>query len=160
MFYIISNNSQSVSVLELSTVRHCERSAAIQKGDGSPRFEYKPRDDIFTLVNREWLPQSVFTTGLELVYYGNMYNSPLFFVSQGMKPVIYLLVVLDLILKGISLYKSARKDQRVWFVALLLINSLGILPIIYLLVNKDVQLVKTSVSPKKTAKKVAKSGKR
>jgi len=104
--------------------------------------------------------QSVFTTGIELVYYGNMYNSPLFFVSQGMKPVIYLLVVLDLILKGISLYKSARKDQRVWFVALLLINSLGILPIIYLLVNKDVQLVKTSVSPKKTAKKVAKSGKR
>lgn len=77
-----------------------------------------------------------------------------------MRPVIYLLVALDLILKGISLYKSARKDQRVWFVALLLVNSLGILPIIYLLVNKDVQLVKTGSSQKKTVKKATRSGKR
>lgn len=77
-----------------------------------------------------------------------------------MRPIVYLLVALDLILKGISLYKSARKDQRVWFVALLVVNSLGILPIIYLLANKDVQLVKTSVYPKKSVKKATRSGKR
>ena len=71
----------------------------------------------------------------------------------GMGPLVYLLVLLDLILKGITLFKSAQRNQKVWFVALLLINSLGLLPIVYLLVNNDVQLKQMySVSPK-TAKK-------
>lgn len=43
-----------------------------------------------------------------------------------------LLTTWDLIWKGISLWKAARHSQRNWFVALLIINSLGILPIIYL----------------------------
>ncbi len=43
-----------------------------------------------------------------------------------------ILLVIDLTLRGISLWKSARKDQKYWFVALLVINSLGILPLIYL----------------------------
>ena len=43
-----------------------------------------------------------------------------------------LLTTWDLAWKGISLWKAARHSQRNWFVALLIINSLGILPIIYL----------------------------
>lgn len=70
--------------------------------------------------------------------------------------MIYLLVVLDLILKGITLFKSARRDQKVWFVALLLINSLGILPIIYLMANKDVQLGKMVTTSKRVVKKTTK----
>jgi hypothetical protein len=65
-------------------------------------------------------------------------------------------LLLDLVLKGITLYKSARKDQKVWFVALLLINSIGILPIIYLILNKDIELTKTSSAPKKVAKRAKK----
>ena len=35
--------------------------------------------------------------------------------------------------KGVALWKAARSQQQYWFVALLVINSAGILPIIYLL---------------------------
>lgn len=44
-------------------------------------------------------------------------------------------LIFDLILKGFALYKSARKEQKVWFVALLIVNSFGILPLIYLLLQ-------------------------
>jgi len=55
------------------------------------------------------------------------------------------LVLLDLILRGFALWKSARNGQNVWFTALLVINSMGILPLIYLLLNKS----QTKVSKKK-----------
>ncbi len=47
------------------------------------------------------------------------------------------LILLDLVLKGFALWKSARKEQKVWFVFLLVVNSLGILPLVYLLLNKN-----------------------
>lgn len=45
--------------------------------------------------------------------------------------------ILDLVLKGFALWKSARKNQNIWFIALLLVNSMGILPLIYLVLNRD-----------------------
>lgn len=42
------------------------------------------------------------------------------------------LLIVDLVLRGIALYKSARRGQKAWFIALLIVNSLGILPAIYL----------------------------
>jgi len=51
--------------------------------------------------------------------------------------IILLITIWDLIWKMIALWKSARRDQKVWFVFLAIINSVGILPIIYLLVYKD-----------------------
>jgi hypothetical protein len=47
--------------------------------------------------------------------------------------VITPLVIVDVILKGMALWKSAQRKQTVWFIALLIINSVGILPLIYLL---------------------------
>lgn len=41
-------------------------------------------------------------------------------------------VVLDLFFKGIALWRSVKHNQRNWFVVLLIINSAGILPILYL----------------------------
>lgn len=38
----------------------------------------------------------------------------------------------DIVWKGIALWRSARHNQRYWFIALLAINSIGILPIVYL----------------------------
>jgi hypothetical protein len=86
-----------------------------------------------------------------------MNNLSFFSVFGSTAPIIYLLVILDLILKGITLFKSAKRDQRVWFVALLLINSLGILPIIYLIVNKDIKMTGTQ---KKVAVKTSKKSRR
>lgn len=42
------------------------------------------------------------------------------------------LVVWSLVWKGIALWKSARRSEMIWFVALLVINTLGILEIIYI----------------------------
>lgn len=44
--------------------------------------------------------------------------------------------VWELVWKGFALWKSARKNQSAWFIALLVVNSVGILPIIYLLIQR------------------------
>lgn len=45
------------------------------------------------------------------------------------------LALVDIILKGMALWRSSKLGQKWWFVALLLVNSLGILPAIYLLTH-------------------------
>lgn len=59
------------------------------------------------------------------------YNNPLLW--RLMIP----LAVVDLILRGFALWHSARREQKVWFVALLIVNSVGILPLIYLVFFKN-----------------------
>jgi methionyl-tRNA synthetase len=57
-------------------------------------------------------------------------------IAQGnfqFHPVFLVFIIIDLVLKGISLWRSARNRQQYWFVALLLVNSFGILPAIYLI---------------------------
>ncbi len=44
------------------------------------------------------------------------------------------LLVWSLAWKGVALWKAAREGSRGWFVALLLINTLGILDILYIYV--------------------------
>jgi len=50
--------------------------------------------------------------------------------------ILFLLVV-DTVLKLIALWQSARRKQIIWFIFLALINSLGILPAIYLILNRN-----------------------
>ena len=50
--------------------------------------------------------------------------------------VVGVLVVWELIWKSQALWKSARNSEKYWFAALLVVNSLGILPIIYLVLRK------------------------
>ncbi len=57
----------------------------------------------------------------------------------------FLLALVDLVLKGMALWKSARRGEKWWFIFLLLINSAGILPGIYLLTHQE----QKSVSKKK-----------
>jgi len=52
-----------------------------------------------------------------------------------MNPWILALLLLWIIFwKGTALWKSARKNSPFWFVALLIINTLGILEILYIFV--------------------------
>lgn len=44
-----------------------------------------------------------------------------------------LLALWEVCWKGLALWKAARREQRYWFIALLFINSAGVLPVIYLL---------------------------
>ena len=55
-----------------------------------------------------------------------------------------LFAALDLVLKGFALWKSAQRKQTWWFIALLIINSAGILPAIYLFMHKDFSASKKS----------------
>jgi len=48
--------------------------------------------------------------------------------------LLLILVVWTLAWKGKALWKAARKGEKIWFVALLLINTLGILEILYIYV--------------------------
>ena len=41
------------------------------------------------------------------------------------------LVIWDLTWKGISLWHSSKENSKYWFIAILLVNSAGLLPIIY-----------------------------
>lgn len=43
-----------------------------------------------------------------------------------------IIVIWSLIWKGLALWHSARKGEYIWFVVILLVNSVGILDIIYL----------------------------
>jgi hypothetical protein len=47
-------------------------------------------------------------------------------------PWILLLVVWSLFWKGLALWHAGRRDQPWWFVIMLIINTIGILEIIYL----------------------------
>jgi Family of unknown function (DUF5652) len=46
--------------------------------------------------------------------------------------VLFLLVLWSLFWKGLALWHSAKKSQPWWFVILLILNTVGILEIIYL----------------------------
>jgi len=48
--------------------------------------------------------------------------------------IIVFAIIWTLVWKGLALWRSAELRQKYWFIALLLINTLGILEIIYLFV--------------------------
>lgn len=60
-----------------------------------------------------------------------------------------LLALVDLALKGWGMWRAAKMNKQGWFIALLLINSLGILPAIFLLITKDDYEKMTGKSAKK-----------
>jgi methionyl-tRNA synthetase len=46
--------------------------------------------------------------------------------------LLLILVLWSIIWKGIALWKSARNESKVWFVIMLIVNTVGILEIIYI----------------------------
>ncbi|OGJ12186.1 hypothetical protein A3K62_02670 [Candidatus Pacearchaeota archaeon RBG_16_35_8] len=57
----------------------------------------------------------------------------LFGMFSGWMLFVFILVVIwDLVWKGIGLWKSGRNNQLAWFVCIIIFNTIGILPIIYL----------------------------
>lgn len=57
------------------------------------------------------------------------------FTSQDLAWILPLLIW-DLAWKGFALWRAARNRQPVWFLFLLILNTAGILPIIYLLISR------------------------
>lgn len=46
--------------------------------------------------------------------------------------IILVLVFWELFWKGIALWKAAQSDQKYWFIAILILSTAGILPILYI----------------------------
>jgi len=46
--------------------------------------------------------------------------------------IIYLVFLWSIVWKGFALWRGAKYDQRNWFIAILVLNTAGILEIIYL----------------------------
>ena len=71
---------------------------------------------------------------------------------------IYFIVVISIwsiIWKGIALWTSARKTQKIWFVVLLIVNTVGILEILYIFIFSKMGLKSKAKSarPKKSRAK-------
>lgn len=62
--------------------------------------------------------------------------------------LVLVLLFVVLLLKGLALWRSARKGQPIWFWIFIFVNTVGILEIIYLLTNKD-EFVKIDKKEKK-----------
>jgi methionyl-tRNA synthetase len=54
-------------------------------------------------------------------------------IFQPSSPVFYVIIAWAVIWKGIALWHAARGRQLAWYIALLLIQTVGILEIIYLI---------------------------
>ena len=55
-----------------------------------------------------------------------------FISSSAFMWIIIILIIWEGVWKGIALWKSGRNNQLAWFVCVLIFNTIGILPIIYL----------------------------
>jgi hypothetical protein len=61
----------------------------------------------------------------------------LWFNLSQMSAFWILLVIWAFFWKGVAMWKAARRNSPGWFVALLLVNTLGIFEIIYLLMTRE-----------------------
>jgi len=60
------------------------------------------------------------------------------------------LVLWELIWKGFALWRAGRRNQPAWFFLLFVLNTAGILPIVYLFITRDKkQNVQKTVAKKK-----------
>jgi hypothetical protein len=68
-----------------------------------------------------------------------------FGLSKEVAIVIFLVIgVWSLIWKGLALWKAARKPHKIWFVFLLIVNTIGILEILYIYIFSEMKFSKKS----------------
>jgi hypothetical protein len=58
-----------------------------------------------------------------------------FILPENLFPLLVVIGIWDSIWKIFAMWKAARNDSKIWFVALMLLNTIGILPMIYLLIE-------------------------
>lgn len=51
--------------------------------------------------------------------------------------LIVILALFDSVMKLMALWRAARNNHLVWFICLAIFNTIGILPIVYLILNKE-----------------------
>jgi len=73
-----------------------------------------------------------------MYHVSNLFSSSWMTPGLGFSPMGNLLllavIIWSIVWKGLALWKSAREGSKVWFVVFLLVNTIGILEILYLYV--------------------------
>ena len=70
--------------------------------------------------------------------------------------IVYLIIGLSILLfKALALWHSARHSQKWWFAAVLILNTLGILPLVYLFFFRP-DRKKTNIFGRKLKRKIKK----
>ncbi len=60
-------------------------------------------------------------------------------ISTAWTTAIIIAAVWEMVWKGLALWRAGRRNESGWFVVMLVVNTLGILPIFYLLTHKKEQ---------------------
>lgn len=71
-------------------------------------------------------------------------------VVGPMIAVLLLIVILEMVLKSIALWRAARMNMVGWFIALLFINTAGIFPLLFILLTRAQYEVFDALPPAKT----------
>ena len=57
-------------------------------------------------------------------------------LTLHIKPVIIILIIWELVWKLIALWKAGRNNHLAWYICLAVINTIGILPIVYIFMQR------------------------
>lgn len=70
-------------------------------------------------------------------------------VSANQMAIIIILAIWTIPWKAMALWRAARNSQKIWFIVLLIINTIGILEILYIFLfskkakeNQDIQVIR------------------
>ncbi len=83
-----------------------------------------------------------------------LYQNPILLWS-----IIAVILLWELLWKGLALWKATKQNHKIWFILILVLNTLGILPIIYLVVscskkeNHNVEIVDIEKPQKRKSSK-------
>lgn len=86
----------------------------------------------------------------------NSWNNMMNWDNSGLRAGFGLLAIWSLVWSGLALWKSARNNDRYWFLAFLVFHTAGILEILYLFVFAKNKLVLVSEPPMSAKKKSGK----
>lgn len=58
-------------------------------------------------------------------------------LSRVWAMTILVVAIWEMVWKGLALWRAARRNESSWFIVLVVLNTVGLLPIYYLLTHKD-----------------------
>jgi len=78
------------------------------------------------------------TTRAKIIFMNPLQSINLFLAANPQ--ILPFIGVWSIVWKGLALWRAARKEQKPWFVAILVLNTMGLLEIIYLFLVPKLQL--------------------
>lgn len=70
--------------------------------------------------------------------------------------LVVIVVIWSLVWKALALWKSARLGSRIWFIIILLVNTLGILEILYIFLFSKIKLPNAPRQEARSSKRAVK----